>query len=139
MLNNSNMLTLTSSPKLTSLKFLFGIKHPFPKPILSDPISAMNRADLHMFNVEGMLVFAENATLFPEVGVRISSTNRVRNADGYSSYLDSSLDGILPTNADVHPYRTYFVNYEDGEYSPSNPYDFQSLVLPKNELHLRQS
>lgn len=120
------------------LKLRFGIKHPFPAPNLSEPISGRNRADLNLFNIEGMLVFAENATLFPELGVKVSSTNRVKNAEGYSGYLDEALDAILPTAADIHPYQTFFVNYEDGNYSASNPFGFESIVTPSGYMVMKQ-
>jgi len=120
------------------LNLRFGIKHPFAAPNFSEPISGRNRADLHIFNVEGMLVFADNATLYPELGVRMSTIDRLANADGYSGYLDESLDNILPTNADIHPYKTFFVNYEDGNYDPSNEFGFASLVSPSGYMVMRQ-
>ncbi|MBU1023948.1 hypothetical protein KKB99_06665, partial [bacterium] len=120
------------------LNLLFGIKHPFPTPKPGEPGSAKNRADLHVFNVEGMLVLDDTAQNFPNIGIKVNQTFKVTNAEGYSGYLDDSLDEIMFTEADIHPYRTYFVNYGEGNYSPSNQYGFASLANPSGYMVMKQ-
>ena len=72
------------------LSLVFGIRHPFDEPNFSEPISGQNRADLHIFNVEGMLVFDDPALNFPSMSEMVNP-DRVTNADGYCGYLDAAL------------------------------------------------
>ena len=122
------------------LNLLFGIRHPFPAPKFSEPISGLNRADVHLFNVEGMLVFNDsNIKNFSYLNEKVSIPPRLTNADGYSSYLDSSLDAaILNTPASIHPYKTFFVNYANGNFDPTSPYGFTSLLNPTGFMVMKQ-
>jgi hypothetical protein len=106
-----------------------GIRHPFAPGDMMKPPSGKNRADLHVFNVEGIVASSMDEIEFPGIGETISGV-RLLNADGYTKYLDSTLDQILPTEATIHPYITHFDDYSDGNYSPSNIYGFESVTVP---------
>ena len=89
-----------------------GIKHPFPAGDPAKPISGKNRADLHVFNIEGLVVANSDTTMaFNGIGETASGFQLV-NADGYSPYLDSSLDEIFNTEATIHPYILHFDDYD---------------------------
>lgn len=136
---NCASLTQVGFTSTGEMNMVFGIKHPFPAPKLSDPISGMNRADLHLFNVEGMLVFADDSIRFNGLGVDLTRQVRVSNADGYSSYLDEALDTeVLDTDASIHPYRTFFVNYGNGNFDPSSANGFTSIANPSGYMVCKQ-
>jgi hypothetical protein len=113
-----------------NLVVYIGIRHPFPPGDPMKPPSGANRADLHVFNVEG-LVIAETPdfTNFPVTGERAADF-MLLNADGYSSYLDDSLDDILDTGATMHPYILHFDDYTVGNFNPLYPTGFESVVDP---------
>ena len=107
-----------------------GIKHPFKVGDPLKPISGINRADLHVFNIEGIVVADGSGSVdFPILGKSIGSVNLL-NADGFTSYLDNSLDAFYPTAADVHPYVLHFDDYSSGNYDPMNPMGFASVTNP---------
>ncbi len=106
-----------------------GIKHPFDVGDLLKPISGQNRADLHIFNVEGIVISNSTATLFNGIGESTAGFILV-NADGYTGYLDSIIDDFYPTDASVHPYITHCDDYSAGNYLPSNPMGFESVTDP---------
>jgi hypothetical protein len=107
-----------------------GIRHPFPAGDPLKPVSGRNRGDLHVFNVEGIVVSDGTATdSFSEIGKTTGSV-RLINADGYTGYLDSVLDDIYETEADLHPYVLHFDDYSEGNYNPSNPMGFESVTTP---------
>jgi len=106
-----------------------GIKHPFDAGNPLEPVSGRNRADLHVFNVEGIIVSNAPATSFPLLGEDVADFSLL-NADGYTDYLDSSLDKIFPTGATIHPYILHFDDYSAGNFSPSNPMGFKSVTDP---------
>ena len=106
-----------------------GIKHPFEAGNPLNPVSGKNRADLHVFNVEGIIVSNAPATSFPLLGEAVADFSLL-NADGYTDYLDSSLDKIFPTGATIHPYILHFDDYSAGNFSPSNPMGFKSVTYP---------
>ncbi|MFH1514885.1 MAG: PKD domain-containing protein, partial [bacterium] len=107
-----------------------GIKHPFGTGDSSKPISGQNRGDLHVFNVEGqVLIESMSSTNFPGIGALVDNL-RLVNADGLSRYLDGVLDTIIPTTANVHPYKLHFDDYSAGNYDPLNPMGFQSVTTP---------
>jgi hypothetical protein len=106
-----------------------GIRHPFTAGDPLKPISGKNRADLHVFNVEGTLVSNTGENSFSGLGKSVSDLKLI-NADGYSEYLDSSLDEIYPTDASLHPYITHFDDYSSGNFSASNPMGFESVTTP---------
>jgi|GEM_PF-4476062 len=100
------------------------VRHPFPSP--APGLQA--RQDLSVFNVEGVIRFAEageTVTLFPEQGVSAVTSTRLVNADGYSGALDGAYDvDYSPTSANVHPYRLFFRDYTNGTYDGSDPQGF---------------
>lgn len=108
-----------------------GIKHPFPAGDESKPITARNRGDLHVFNIEGTVIFddSSDSTLFPGIGRTIGPLYLV-NADGYSAYLDDPLDDIFPTTADVHPYILHFDDYTAGNFNPASATGFENISTP---------
>ncbi len=108
-----------------------GLKHPFMPGNPAMPITGKNRADLHVFNIEGVIVSDGGTTpiVFSSIGETIGNFF-LTNADGYSPYLDDMLDGILNTTATIHPYILHFDDYSSGNFSASNPNGFQSVTTP---------
>jgi hypothetical protein len=104
-----------------------GIKHPFPVGDPLKPVSGKNRSDLHVFNVEGIIVSNLDVISFPG---KDAADFRLLNADGYTDYLDMPLDEIYPTDADIHPYITHFDDYSAGNFNPSDPKGFESVTTP---------
>lgn len=120
------------------LDLLFGVRHPFNTPKLTEPITGLNRADLHIFNVEGMLVFDDLAVNFPGLGKKVKP-NRLTNPDGYCGYLDTALDTeILATDANLHPYRSFFKDYTNGNYDPTNANGFTNIANPSGYMVMKQ-
>jgi hypothetical protein len=107
-----------------------GIRHPFDAGDPLKPITGRNRADLHVFNIEGQVITdGTDVVTFPGIGKSIGMSGLV-NADGYSAYLDSVLDDIYPTEAEIHPYILHFDDYSQGNYDPANPMGFESVTAP---------
>jgi hypothetical protein len=108
-----------------------GIKHPFDVGDPLKPISGRNRADLHVFNVEGTVIFEDSSgvTSFPAFGDSIGPAF-LMNADGYSPYLDPALDEIFPTDSTIHPYKLHFDDYSEGNFNPTSPTGFESVTTP---------
>jgi len=106
-----------------------GIKHPFPAGDPFKPISGKNRGDLHVFNIEGTIVSNLAGYSFAELGETTAGFTLV-NADGYTPYLDTVLDGIYPTDATIHPYILHFDDYTAGNFDASNPMGFASVTDP---------
>ena len=76
----TNFLTLTPCSNCVDLKSAsmnndnnlvleIGIKHPFRSPDLNYPPTAQNRADLHVFNVEGTVFFDSDAVCNLDMGL----------------------------------------------------------------------
>jgi nitrous oxidase accessory protein NosD len=118
-----------------NLVLSIGIKHPFPAGDPLKPISGRNRADLHVFNVEGLVVSSTAGDSFGVLGQTVADFKLV-NADGYSSYLDQVLDDIYPTDCTIHPYITHFDDYSLGNFDPSNPMGFASVTNPSPSGYL---
>ena len=113
-----------------------GVKHPFATPNPEEPITGKNRADLHVFNVEGTVIFKDDPSsvlTFSNLGQKITPVTLV-NADGYSPYLDGSIDSFMPTEATLHPYILHFDDFTNGNFSPSSPYGFTDILHPKGNL-----
>jgi len=106
-----------------------GIRHPFDAGDPLKPITGLNRADLHVFNVEGIVVTDTIGTSFPDLGETTSGL-KLLSADGYTDYLDDSLDEIFPTDASVHPYVLHFDDYSAGNFDPGNPMGFATVTDP---------
>jgi len=106
-----------------------GIKHPFPAGNPADPISGKNRADLHVFNVEGIVISDVPGTFFDTLDELIPGF-RLLNADGYTGYLDESIDSFYLTLPTIHPYITHFDVYSQGNFDASNPMGFASVTSP---------
>jgi hypothetical protein len=112
-----------------NLVLSIGIKHPFLAGDPLKPVTGRNRADLHVFNVEGMIVSSTGSHSFSGVGKSIADL-MLLNADGYTGYLDDSLDDIYPTDASLHPYILHFDDYSQGNFSASNPMGFETVTTP---------
>jgi hypothetical protein len=112
-----------------NLVLSIGIKHPFDvgKPL--SPITGKNRADLHVFNVEGTVVSNLPGMTYGGIHKTVAGFTLI-NADGYSGYLDDALDNIYPTDASIHPYIQYFDDYSAGNFDALNPMGFQSVTDP---------
>ena len=113
-----------------------GVKHPFATPNPEEPITGKNRADLHVFNVEGTVIFKDDPSsvlTFSILGQKIKPVTLV-NADGYSPYLDGSIDSFMPTEATLHPYILHFDDFTNGNFSPSSPYGFTDILHPTGNL-----
>ena len=106
-----------------------GIRHPFPAGDPFKPITGKNRADLHVFNIEGTVISNAPTSTFSVTGEKVAGF-RLVNADGYSKYLDNSIDDIYPTDATVHPYITHFDDYSAGNFNAANPMGFESVTTP---------
>lgn len=107
-----------------------GIKHPFAAGNPANPITGKNRADLHVFNVEGIVISNLMGNTFGGLSQITPGFNLV-NAHGYTDYLDSSIDNIYLTFASIHPYITHFTDYTQGNFAATNPMGFASVVDPK--------
>lgn len=106
-----------------------GIKHPFDAGDSLKPVTGRNRADLHVFNIEGIVISNSTGATFGGVSETIAEINFI-NADGFSGYLDSAIDEIYPTDATIHPYMTHFDDYSAGNFDASNPMGFASVTDP---------
>lgn len=106
-----------------------GARHPFPLP--ADPNNPLSneRLDLHVFDVEGILVVDGNIDFpatrsdfdgdgYSEEKV-VGSPCILTNADGYTSIHDSFYDSIFPTTANIHPYKLFAYNPTEGNYNPA--------------------
>ncbi len=113
----------------SNLVVSIGIKHPFPAGDPLKPISGKNRGDLHVFNIEGTIISNAAGKLFAYIGETAAGFTLV-NADGYTGYLDDSLDEIYPTDATVHPYILHFDDYTAGNFDAANPMGFDSVTDP---------
>ena len=103
-----------------NLVLSIAIKHPFPMGNPSNPITAMNRADLIVYNVEGIIV-TDGAGTYNALGKSFHEP-LLANSDGYTGYLDTSLDVILNTTTTIHPYILHFDDFTSGNYNvSSNP------------------
>ena len=142
MVDISNFLRLapcTDCVKLMSIELdsqnridaKIGIRHPFPAGDPMKPITGRNRADLHVFNVEGTVIFDDSAssTNFSGLGQKLGP-QYLANADGYSPYMDTPLDEIYPTQATVHPYILHFDDYSQGNFNPASSTGFDSVTDP---------
>ena len=106
-----------------------GIKHPFDAGDPLKPPTGKNRADLHVFNVEGTIISNATGVVYPGIEQSTAGFTLV-NADGYSAYLDTVLDDIYPTDATIHPYIIHFEDYSTGNYDPLNPTGFENVTVP---------
>jgi len=106
-----------------------GIKHPFGAGDPLKPISGRNRADLHVFNVEGIVISNAAGISFPGIGATTAGLY-LKNADGLTGYLDASLERIFATDATVHPYILHFDDYSAGNFDPESLTGFTSVTDP---------
>ena len=106
-----------------------GIKHPFGVGDPFKPITGKNRGDLHVFNVEGIVISNTPGTSFMGLGEAIAGFELV-NADGYTGYLDNVIDAIYETDATIHPYKMHFDDYSEGNFNASYPTGFESVTDP---------
>jgi len=114
-----------------------GIKHPFPQANPSLPITGRNRADLHVFNVEGtLLTDLPELIRFPSEGLDFANGYLV-NPDGYTTYLDPLFDCIVPTESEGHPYILHFDDYSHGNFAESNSNGFADVLNPTGNLVMK--
>ncbi|MFH1516004.1 MAG: hypothetical protein ABIG42_11160, partial [bacterium] len=106
-----------------------GIRHPFGPGDPLKPPSGQNRADLHVFNVEGIVISNAAGTPFPGLG-ETTAGSYLKNADGLTGYLDASIDNLFATDATIHPYILHFDDYSAGNFDPLNPFGFESVTNP---------
>ena len=82
-----------------------GLKHPFPQ-VSGLPATKPERADLHVFDVQGIVVI-EGSKTFPDATITLNP-NFVLNADGYTTAFDGAIDSLGPafsTTANCHPFK----------------------------------
>lgn len=114
-----------------------GIKHPFSQGDPGLPITGRNRADLHIFNIEGTVLSDKpEIVAFPTNGLDFA-TGYLENPDGYTAYLDSMYDNIVPTLSDGHPYILHFDDYTQGNFSDSNTNGFADILNPTGNLVMK--
>lgn len=106
-----------------------GIKHPFGAGDPIKPITGRNRADLHVFNIEGTLISNESGTTFPATG-ETSAAFKLMNPSGYSSYLSNVIDEVIATDATIFPYILHFDDYSSGNFDPSSETGFTNVTTP---------
>ena len=106
-----------------------GVKHPFSPGDPLKPISGQNRADLHVFNVEGIVISNSAGTAFPGLDETTAATY-LKNADGLTGYLAASIDDLFASDATIHPYILHFDDYSFGNFDPLNPFGFASVTDP---------
>jgi len=93
------------------------VRHPFNLPV-SGPASSTNRLDLHLFDVEGIVVTNEG-TNFPDAEV-MAQPGILANADGYSGIFDSVMDQIYPSDNNLHPYKIFSEDSSEGNFDPQS-------------------
>jgi len=106
-----------------------GIRHPFPTGDFLKPITGRNRADLHVFNIEGIVASNAESSSFPQIGESVAYEYLI-NADGYTGYLDKPLDEIYHSPSTIHPYILHFDDYSQGNFNPLNKMGFESVTFP---------
>jgi len=127
------------SVELTSenqLQVNISIRHPFGVGDPLKPISGKNRADLHVFNVEGLIIAndsTETPVMFTGLGQTVGNVHLV-NADGFSPYLDMVIDDIFPNTATVHPYKLHFKDYTIGNFDSASETGFTDILAPTGNL-----
>jgi len=107
----------------------FAIRHPFKAGNLGEPPSAINRLDLHVFDVFGILHFPGESVTFPLSG-KVLSPVRLVNADGYTDRFDERIDLFFPTEGDLHPYKVMALDPCNGNYDPSSELGFTNILAP---------
>ncbi len=107
----------------------FAIRHPFKAGNLGEPPSAINRLDLHVFDVFGVLHFPGESVAFPLSG-KVLSPVRLANADGYTDRFDERIDLFFPTEGDLHPYKVMTLDPSFGNYDPSSELGFTNILAP---------
>jgi len=114
-----------------------GIRHPFAVGDPSKPITGRNRADLHVFNIEGTILSDRPELVeFPLKGLDFA-TGYLENPDGYTTYLDTLFDNIIPTQSEGHPYILHFDDYSQGNFADSNPNGFGDVLNPTGNLVMK--
>ena len=115
-----------------------GIKHPFPPGDLSGPPSAVNRLDLHVFNVRGFIISDgfEGVVTFSASGKSIPGFD-LYNRDGLSGEFDEYWDNLLLTEANLHPYILHFDNYDIGNFDIANENGFADIKNPEGNLVMK--
>ena len=94
-----------------------GARHPFPLPADINNPQLNERLDLHVFDVQGVLIL-DGSVVFPLTISDINGDNFYEesivaspgilvNADGYSSILDSFYDTIIDTGSNIHPFKMF--------------------------------
>ena len=112
-----------------NLVVTIGLKHPFAAGDPNVAITGRNRADLHVFNVEGIVISDMIGDTFSLLNKSIAGFELV-NATGYTGYLDGIIDDFYPTDATIHPYILHFNDYSPGNFAPENPMGFDSVTVP---------
>ncbi|MBU1023634.1 PKD domain-containing protein, partial [bacterium] len=111
-----------------TLTVYIGARHPFQLPENIHNPQNNERLDLHVFDVQGIIVM-EGSYEFPltvsDINADniyeetiVSSSSVLKNADGYTSILDSYLDTIYPTFSNIHPFKLFALDPTQGNYDP---------------------
>jgi len=117
---------------------VIGIKHPFPAGDPTKPATAVNRLDLHLFNVRGFIIsdgYAEKK-IFGATGKTIGGFTLL-SADGLSGEFDTYWDNYYLTESNLHPYVLHYDDYSIGNFDPTNPNGFTDKVNPSGNLVMK--
>lgn len=117
------------APQTNYLEVTFRLHHPIPTPADPSNPAPSDRLDLHLFDVRG-IVITDGTTVFPKIQSDVNGDGSaeeiircnagfVYNADGYTSFFDTYFDSnILPTSANIHPFKLFFEDAKQGNYLP---------------------
>ncbi|MCG3152262.1 MAG: hypothetical protein GEEBNDBF_01556 [bacterium] len=114
---------------------MFGLSHPFS--------ASSGRWDLHLFDVRGHLAGSQSSWAFPgtmiDLGGPAPEAARaelipLENPDGYTSFVDGVVVpalGLPRTQVNLRPYKLFWEDFSNGNWSTSNPGGFASLTAPR--------
>lgn len=121
-------LDANGNPVLT-----IGVRHPFSPGNKSEPPSAANRLDLHVFSPRGFIisdgVVGGGFKDFELLAQKIPAW-RLLNACGYAGEFDGKWDGLLETSATIHPFILHFDDYSGGNFAIGAESGFTNIAMP---------
>ncbi|MEO7994085.1 MAG: hypothetical protein ABI743_06770, partial [bacterium] len=104
------------------------VKHPFKAPTILTPDENI-RWDLHVFDLEGVLLAAGDTQVVPGFS---TAAKLLRNADGYTSQVNGIALQYFPAlQAEAHPYKILAESNEAGNYAPTEATGWIRLDEPR--------
>lgn len=121
-------------PDAERVAVTFGLTHPFP--------ATSGRWDLHLFDVRGHLFGDQTSWGFPDTLVDLGGATPeparaelvLENPDGYTSFVDGVVFpslGKTRTQVNLRPYKLFWEDLTDGNWSTANPAGFADLTAPR--------